>query len=76
MKKESALTPLPAARTTGYGLLDSISTPADVRALRLEQLPELCADIRRYIIDHLSVNPGHFASSMGAVDIVGGLHYV
>lgn len=76
MKKESAQTPLPAARTTGYGLLDSISSPADVRALRLDQLPELCADIRRFIIDHLSVNPGHFASSMGAVDIVVALHYV
>lgn len=63
-------------RTSGYGLLDSISTPADVRKLRIDQLPELCADIRRFLIDHLSVNPGHFASSMGAVDIIVALHYV
>lgn len=63
-------------RTSGYGLLDTISSPADVRALRLDQLPELCADIRRFLIDHLSVNPGHFASSMGAVDIIVALHYV
>lgn len=76
MKQESAQTPLLATKTTGYGLLDSISSPADVRALRLDQLPELCADIRRFLIDHLSVNPGHFASSMGAVDIIVALHYV
>ncbi|MDE6342869.1 MAG: 1-deoxy-D-xylulose-5-phosphate synthase [Muribaculaceae bacterium] len=63
-------------KTSGYGLLDSIYSPADVRKLRLEQLPELCEDIRRFIIDHLSVNPGHFASSMGAVDIIVALHYV
>lgn len=76
MKQESAQTPLLATKTTGYGLLDSISSPADVRALRLDQLPELCADIRRYLIDNLSVNPGHFASSMGAVEIIVALHYV
>lgn len=76
MKQESAQTPIVAPKTSGYGLLDSISSPADVRALRLDQLPELCADIRRYIIDNLSVNPGHFASSMGAVDIIVALHYV
>ncbi|MDE6549019.1 MAG: 1-deoxy-D-xylulose-5-phosphate synthase [Muribaculaceae bacterium] len=76
MKQESAQSPLLATKTSGYGLLDSISSPADVRALRLDQLPELCADIRRYLIDNLSVNPGHFASSMGAVDIIVALHYV
>lgn len=76
MKQESAQSPLIEVKTTGYGILDSISSPADVRALRLDQLPELCAEIRRYLIDHLSVNPGHFASSMGAVDIIVALHYV
>lgn len=63
-------------RSDGYGLLDGINSPADVRRLSLEQLPQLCADIRRFIIDHLAVNPGHFASSMGAVDIIVALHYV
>ena len=76
MIQESAHTPSLAVKSTGYGLLDSINTPADVRALRLDQLPELCADIRRFLIDHLSVNPGHFASSMGAVEIIVALHYV
>ena len=76
MKQDSAHSTTVTPATTGYGLLDSISSPSDVRALRLEQLPELCSDIRRFLIDHLSVNPGHFASSMGAVDIIVALHYV
>ncbi len=76
MEKEHQHIPIPSISTKGYGLLDNISSPADVRALRLEQLPELCDDIRRFLIDHLSVNPGHFASSMGAVDIIVALHYV
>ncbi|MDE6649098.1 MAG: 1-deoxy-D-xylulose-5-phosphate synthase [Muribaculaceae bacterium] len=76
MKQESVQTPNITVRTNGYGLLDSISSPADVRKLRLDQLPELCSDIRRYLIDNLSVNPGHFASSMGAVEIIVALHYV
>ena len=76
MKQKSAQTPSIAVRPDGYGLLDSISSPADVRKLRLDQLPVLCSDIRRYLIDNLSVNPGHFASSMGAVEIIVALHYV
>lgn len=76
MRQETAQSSSIAVRTSGYGLLDSISSPADVRRLRLDQLPELCSDIRRFLIDHLSVNPGHFASSMGAVEIIVALHYV
>lgn len=76
MKQESSHIPASCGDKTGYGLLDSISSPQDVRRLALEQLPELCADIRRYIIDNLAVNPGHFASSMGAVEIIVALHYV
>lgn len=76
MKQETAISSINLPAPSGYGLLDSINSPADVRALRLDQLPQLCADIRRFLIDHLSVNPGHFASSMGAVDIIVALHYV
>lgn len=57
-------------------LLDKINSPSDLRKLEIEQLPELCAEIREFLISHLSVNPGHFASSMGAVDIIVALHYV
>lgn len=57
-------------------LLNSVNSPSDLRKLELEQLPKLCEEIREFLISHLSVNPGHFASSMGAVDIIVALHYV
>lgn len=59
-----------------YSLLERINNPSDLRKLSVEQLPALCAEIREYLIDNLSVNPGHFASSMGAVEIIVALHYV
>lgn len=57
-------------------LLASINSPADLRRLSVAQLPEVCADIRAFLIDSLSRNPGHFASSMGAVELTVALHYV
>lgn len=57
-------------------LLDKINTPTDLRKLSIEQLPQVCEEIRTYLIKHLSNNPGHFASSMGAVDLIVALHYV
>lgn len=59
-----------------YPLLSKIDTPADLRHLSVDQLPEVCHDIRRFLIDSLSTNPGHFASSMGAVELTVALHYV
>ena len=59
-----------------YPLLSRIDSPADLRALPLTDLPELCDQIRRFLIDQLSQNPGHFASSMGAVEMTVALHYV
>ena len=59
-----------------YPLLSKIDSPADLRALDVEQLPQLCAEIRAFLVDNLSRNPGHFASSMGAVEITVALHYV
>lgn len=57
-------------------LLDSIDSPADLRKLDVESLPQVCDELRRFLIEQLSVNPGHFASSMGAVEITVALHYV
>ncbi len=57
-------------------LLESVNTPSDLRKLPVEQLPALCGEIREFLIAHLAQNPGHFASSMGAVDIIVALHYV
>ncbi len=59
-----------------YPLLSRISTPAQLRELTMEQLLKLCEELRRFLIDNLSVNPGHFASSMGAVELTVALHYV
>lgn len=56
--------------------LSQIKSPEDLKALPLEELPALCEEIRSYLIQSLSVNPGHFGSSMGAVDIIVALHYV
>ncbi|MDE6009195.1 MAG: 1-deoxy-D-xylulose-5-phosphate synthase [Muribaculaceae bacterium] len=57
-------------------ILSTINSPADLRKLEVDQLPELCTEIREFLIDNLSQNPGHFASSMGAVDLIVALHYV
>lgn len=57
-------------------LLSKIDSPADLRKLSVEQLPQVCKEIREFLISHLSQNPGHFASSMGAVDLIVALHYV
>ena len=57
-------------------LLEQIDSPADLRKLPLGSLPQLCGEIREFLIRSLSVNPGHFASSMGAVELTGALHYV
>ena len=57
-------------------ILDNVNTPADLRELKEDQLPELCKEIREYIVECCSVNPGHLASSLGAVELITGLHYV
>lgn len=61
---------------TAFNLLDGIDSPSDLRKLKVSSLPQLCTEIRQFIIDNLSANPGHFASSMGAVEIAVALHYV
>ena len=57
-------------------LLGKIKYPADLRKLAVEQLPEVCDELRRDIVDELSVNPGHLASSLGVVELTVALHYV
>lgn len=57
-------------------LLNQIKYPADLRKLSIDQLPEVCKELREDIIDEVSVNPGHFASSLGVVEITVALHYV
>lgn len=59
-----------------YHLLQSIDTPADLRKLSADLLPEVCKELRGKIIDELSCNPGHFGSSLGVVELTVALHYV
>lgn len=59
-----------------YPLLSHIDTPADLRRLKLRELPQLCRELRADILDELSQNPGHLASSLGTVELTVALHYV
>lgn len=63
-------------QSSKYPLLSAINCPADLRKLEVTQLPQVCEEIRAMLISTLSHNPGHFASSMGAVEITVALHYV
>lgn len=59
-----------------YHLLDTIDCPDDLRRLPVDQLPEVCCELRERIIKEVSANPGHFAASMGTVELTVALHYV
>ena len=59
-----------------YPLLKNINSPADLRKLPEEQLPEVCRELRDFIIESCSTNPGHFASSLGSVELTVALHYM
>lgn len=62
--------------TQNDGLLAQIQFPADLRQLSVDQLPEVCQELRDDIVKELSVNPGHLASSLGVAEITVALHYV
>ena len=59
-----------------YPLLSRINSPADLRRLSLEELPQLCRELRQDIFEELAQNPGHLASSLGAIELTVALHYV
>lgn len=59
-----------------FSLLSHIDFPADLRKLSEEQLSEVCKELRQDIIEEVSVNPGHLASSLGVVELTVALHYV
>ncbi|MEA5071342.1 MAG: 1-deoxy-D-xylulose-5-phosphate synthase [Petrimonas sp.] len=56
--------------------LQDINSPADLKKFNVEQLKEVCKDLREFIIEQLSHNPGHFASSLGTVELTVALHYL
>ncbi|MBR2167822.1 MAG: 1-deoxy-D-xylulose-5-phosphate synthase [Paludibacteraceae bacterium] len=59
-----------------YRYLNSIDSPADLKSLPIESLPDVCAELRDFIINELSHNPGHLASSLGTIELTVALHYV
>lgn len=61
---------------TEFTLLNKINTPEDLRKLKVEELPLVCEELRKDIIEEVAVNPGHLASSLGVAEITVALHYV
>ena len=59
-----------------YQYLNNINSPKDLKALPREALPEVCAELRDYIVRELSHNPGHLGSSLGVIELTVALHYV
>ncbi|HLN71716.1 MAG: 1-deoxy-D-xylulose-5-phosphate synthase [Methylococcaceae bacterium] len=57
-------------------MLDHLNDPSELRKLKVDKLPEVCKELRDYIIDALSNNPGHFGASLGVVELTVALHYV
>ena len=59
-----------------YNYLYKVNSPSDLRQLTIDELPAYCRELRQYIIEQCAVNPGHLASSLGAVEIAVAVHYV
>ena len=59
-----------------YKYINKIDSPADLKKVQLEELPAVCAELRQFIIEALSKNPGHLGSSLGTIELTVALHYV
>lgn len=57
-------------------LLSNINSPSDLKKLDRKELPQLCTELREFIIEKLSSNPGHLGSSLGTIEITVALHYL
>ena len=59
-----------------YELLERVNSPEDIKGFSIEQLRQLCGEIREYMVECCAVNPGHLGSSLGAVELIVALHYI
>ena len=59
-----------------YKILERVNSPKDIKGFSMDELRQLCSEIRHYMIECCSINPGHLGSSLGAVELIVGLHYV
>ena len=57
-------------------LLENINSPDDIRKLPIQDLPKLCKELRDFIINQTSKNPGHLGASLGTVELTVAIHYV
>ena len=62
------------AKEANKNILNTIHYPDDLRRLKLSQLPQLCDELRQFIINELSQNPGHFGSTLGVIELTVALH--
>ncbi|MGI5820735.1 MAG: 1-deoxy-D-xylulose-5-phosphate synthase N-terminal domain-containing protein, partial [Bacteroidales bacterium] len=62
--------------TTNKRLLDTIEYPSDLKKLKEEELPQLCQELRDFIIEQTAKNPGHLGASLGVVELTVAMHYV
>ena len=56
-------------------LLSNINSPADLRKLPVDELPQVCKDVRQFILEVISRNPGHLGASLGVVELTTAIHY-
>lgn len=63
-------------KTEAYPLLSQINSPEDLKKLKKSQLEQLCSELREFIIDAVSCNPGHFGASLGVIELTVALHYI
>ena len=59
-----------------YDLLYKVNSPTDLKRLSIDELPQYCRELRQYIIEECSKNPGHLASSLGTIELTVAIHYV
>lgn len=59
-----------------FELLSKINSPKDLKTLKKDELPQLCDELRHFIIEEVSNNPGHLGASLGTVELTVALHYV
>ncbi|MBN2348508.1 MAG: 1-deoxy-D-xylulose-5-phosphate synthase [Bacteroidales bacterium] len=59
-----------------YEILEKINYPADLKKLKIEELVQVSNELRQFIIDAVSLNPGHLGASLGVVELTVALHYV